>query len=137
MTLTNTLHLNFRGGARQALEYYQGVFGGDLQVATYGDVPAGQDADQTDQVAWGRLTAASGFQVMAYDVQRALPWHPGENAFYHALHGDDPEEIRAIWQGLLPGATVHADLGPAVFAPLYGKLTDRFGVTWIIDAADA
>jgi PhnB protein len=23
--------------------------------------------------------------------------------------------------------------GPASFSPLYGKLTDRFGVTWIID----
>jgi PhnB protein len=36
MSITNTAHLNFRGDARQALEFYHSVFGGQLMIATYG-----------------------------------------------------------------------------------------------------
>ncbi len=30
---------------------------------------------------------------------------------------------------------MRADLGPAGFSPLYGMVTDRFGVTWVLDVA--
>ena len=37
MTMHVTTHLNFRGNARAALEFYQSVFGGDLTAFTYRD----------------------------------------------------------------------------------------------------
>ena len=133
MSVTSTLHVNFRGNAREALEFYHSVFGGDLVIAPYGDVPAGQGAGQSDQVAWGQVEAPNGFRVMAYDVQDGRSWDPGEIPFYHALRGTDADEITGYWDALARGATIEEPLGPAVFSPLYGKLTDRFGVTWIID----
>ncbi len=42
-------------------------------------------------------------------------------------------QIQRMWNGLADGATVLTPLAPAPFAPLYGMLTDRFGVTWIVD----
>jgi PhnB protein len=69
---------------------------------------------------------------MAYDVQPSKGYNPGENAFYITLQGDDPDEIKAQWDGLADGATILIPLAPAPFAPLYGMLADHYGVTWIV-----
>jgi len=133
MTVINALHLNLRGNAREALEFYQRVFGGDLTAFPYGDAPAGQGPGQSQQLAWGEVVAPTGFRIMAYDVQDDLPHDPGTNAFYSALRSTDEAEIRSAWDGLADGAEIQVPLGPAGFSPLYGKLRDRFGVVWIID----
>lgn len=135
MSVTTTLHLNFRGQAREALEFYQSIFGGDLIAVPYGDTDSGQGDGQAEQVVWGQLLAPSGVHLMAYDVQAGLPFSPGENAFYVALRSADADEIAALGGALAAsdGVTIHVPFGPASFSPYYGKLTDRFGVTWIID----
>lgn len=133
MSVTSTLHVNFRGRAREALEFYHSVFGGDLTVIPYGPMPTGEGPDQSQQVVWGQVLSPSGFHVMAYDVQNSRGFDPGQNPYYFALRSTDAQEITQYWSGLVQGASVEEDLGPSAFSPLYGKLTDRFGVTWIID----
>lgn len=135
MSVSTTPHVNFRGRAREALDFYRGVFGGEAMIATYSDIHQVEDPAQADAVAFGQLEAPSGFRIMAYDVQTAKPFDAGRNAFYIALRGTDADEIRAQWDGLAEGAEILTPIGPAMFAPLYGMLTDRFGVTWIIDVA--
>ena len=49
------------------------------------------------------------------------------------MRGSDTEEITRYWQALVVGGTVRAELAPAGYAPLYGMVTDRFGVTWVLD----
>lgn len=133
MTVTTTAHANFRGQAREALSYYQSVFGGDLALATYADIHAAETSETSDHIAFGRLQAADGFDLMAYDVQPSKGYDPGENAFYVTVQGTDTDEITERWNGLADGAkAVLIPLGPAPFAPLYGMLTDRYGITWII-----
>lgn len=135
MSVTATAHVNTRGRARELLEFYRDVFDGELVVATYADIHAAEDAESADQVAWGQVTAASGFRLMAYDVQPSKPFDAGRNAFYIALRGDDADEIQQRWDRLAEGADVLTPLAPAPFAPLYGMLTDRFGTTWIVDVS--
>jgi PhnB protein len=134
VSVTSTLHVNLRGTARQALEFYRSVFGGDVIAIPYGSTPAGQGPDQAEQIAWGQVLSPEGFHVMAYDVQDDLPHDPGQNPYYFSLRSTDAEEITRYWNGLRPAATVvEVELGPSFFSPLYGKLTDQFGVIWIID----
>ena len=40
MSVTTTTHLNFRGDAREALDFYRSVFGGRTVVVTYKDAGA-------------------------------------------------------------------------------------------------
>jgi PhnB protein len=103
MSVTTTTHINFRGDARKALEFYQLVFGGDLSIATYADIHSVEDPAQTDQVAFGRVTAPNGFDIMAYDVQPSKSYDPGQNAFYVTLQGTNAEEITAVWDALVTG----------------------------------
>ncbi|MFC4946257.1 VOC family protein [Pseudonocardia sp. GCM10023141] len=86
-------------------------------------------------MVWGQVTAANGFHVMAYDVPSARPWSRGEDPFFISLRGEAAEEISALWEKLSDGATVVAPLAPSQWAPLYGMLTDRFGITWVVDVA--
>jgi PhnB protein len=130
MSVTSTTHVNFRGQAREALHYYQSVFGGETQIATYTDIDSVEDPAQADQIAFGRLDAPNGFSIMAYDVQPSKGYDPGENPFYITLQGTDGDEIQELWSTLAEAATsVLITLAPAPFAPLYGMLTHRYGNT--------
>ncbi|QXJ21952.1 VOC family protein [Actinomadura graeca] len=133
MSIDVVTHLNFRGDARAALTFYRSVFGGDLAVVTYKDAGNVQEPSEADQVMWGQVIAGNGFRVMAYDVPSHLPWEQGENAFFVSLRGKGTEEITALWEKLSDGATIVQPLMPAQWAPLYGMLKDRFGVTWVVD----
>ncbi|MCF2527228.1 VOC family protein [Yinghuangia soli] len=135
MSVTTTTHLNFRGVAREALDFYQSVFGGRVVAVTYKD--AGNIADETeaDWVMWGEVTGDNGFHVMAYDAPSHLPWSQGHDPFFVSVRGTDADEISALWEKLAPGSTVRQPLRPAAWAPLYGMVTDRFGVTWVLDVA--
>jgi PhnB protein len=135
VSISTTTHLNFRGQAREALARYGSVFGGAVVVVRYRDAGAAPDPAEADQVMWGQVTAGNGFRVMAYDVPSRLPYDAGRNAVYVSVRGDSADEITGYWKGLSEGATVVQPLAPSAWSPLYGMLTDRFGVTWVLDVA--
>ncbi|GIG68250.1 VOC family protein [Phytomonospora endophytica] len=137
MTVTAVTHLNFRGDARAALGFYREVFGGELSLFTYRDMDAVEDPAEAEQLVWGQVDAENGFRVMAYDVPSSRLWSRGEDPFFVSLRGDSADEITALWKRLADGATVAVPLAPSPWAPLYGMLTDRFGVTWVVDIAAA
>lgn len=149
MSINAVTHLNFRGNARQALDFYHSVFGGDLMIATYGEFGAPQDTPNADKVVWGQVAADSGFRIMAYDVpsaeQVSQPTEPStrreygmtitRDPFFISLRGESVDEVTALWAKLSEGATVIEPIAQSQWAPLFGMLTDRFGVTWVVDVA--
>ncbi|ANZ41119.1 bleomycin resistance protein [Lentzea guizhouensis] len=151
MSLNAVTHLNFRGQAREALDFYASVFGGKATIATYGDFGMPADLPGAANVVFGQVVADNGFRVMAYDVPGAdQPFTPGEpttrrengttittEPFFLSVRGESVEEVGPLWERLAEGATVVEPFGPAQWAPAFGMLTDRFGVTWILDVAAA
>lgn len=135
MTIKTTTHLNFRGQARAALEFYQSAFGGFPVIVTYNDANAVQDPAEANQVMWGQVVSEAGFAVMAYDVPSSLSYAPGEIPVFVSVRGDSTDELTGYWDKLKDGATVIQDLAPAGWSPLYGMLKDKFGVTWVLDIA--
>jgi PhnB protein len=137
MTVTAVTHINLRGTARQALQFYQSVFGGQIAMVTYQDADHVQDPSDTDHIMWGQVDSENGFRVMAYGVPVATPWQPVENAYFVSVRGDAAEEITAQWKKLSAGATIVQTLEPAPWSALYGMLKDRFGVVWVLDVLAA
>ncbi|ANY06280.1 VOC family protein [Pseudonocardia sp. HH130630-07] len=150
MAVTTTTHLNFHGDARAALEFYGTVFGGTVTVATYGDFGMPAELPDAGNVVFGRVDSGSGFRIMAYDVPSAAgtaapaPTTRREHGttltdqpFFVAVSADTVAEVEALWAGLSDGGTVVEPLGPAQWAPAFGMVTDRFGVTWILDVVAA
>ena len=137
MTVQTTPHLNFRGDARAALEFYRDATGGDLVLISYADAQNVHNPDEADWIMWGQVSTPAGFQVMAYDVPSGTGYDPGEIPVFVSVRGDDTAEIQALWDRLADGADVKAPIAPSFFAPLYGMLRDRFGVTWVLDVQAA
>lgn len=133
MTLTVTTHLNFRGQARAALDFYKQVFGGEQALMTYAAMGQPELADSPDHIIWGQVLADDGFQIMAFDVRAGQQYDAGTNAFYVSLRGSSVDDIEERWAALAEGATIQQPIGPSAWSPLYGMLTDRFGVIWIVD----
>jgi PhnB protein len=137
MSINTVTHINLRGEARAALEFYQSVFGGNLVVVTYTDAHNVQNPDEADQIMWGEVVSEAGFHVMAYDVPSATAYEPGQIPFFVSVRGSDAEEVTGYWDKLAAQGTIKAPLAPAGFSPLYGMVTDQFGVTWVLDVAVA
>jgi PhnB protein len=133
MTIKTTVHLNFRGDARAALGFYYSVFGGNQMLITYADAHAVQNPTEANQIIWGQVASPDGFHVMAYDVPSAMGWNPGEIPFFVSVRGDDAEQLTSLWGRLSAGGTIKQPFGPSGFSPLYGMVTDPFGVTWVVD----
>lgn len=133
MSINTTTHLNFRGDARAALELYQTVFGGQLVTVTYADAHNVTEPAEAEQVMWGQVASESGFRVMAYDVPSHTAYEPGVIPVFVSVRSTDAAEIAGYWERLVEGSTVVVPLAEAAWAPLYGMLKDRFGVTWVLD----
>jgi PhnB protein len=135
MSINTVTHINLRGEAREALEFYRSVFGGNLVAVTYQDAHNAQDPEDAERIMWGEVVSEDGFHVMAYDVPSATAFDPGEIPYFVSVRGTGAEEITAYWDKLSAHGTVKAALAPAGFSPLYGMVTDQFGVTWVLDVA--
>jgi PhnB protein len=133
MSIDVVAHINLRGQARQALEFYHSIFGGEISLVSYKDAGNVQHPSDAEHVMWGQVTSESGFRIMAYDVPVGTVWSQGENAFFVSVRGETANEIAAYWKGLSDGAQVMHPLGPAQWTKLYGMLRDQFGVIWILD----
>lgn len=134
MSVTTTTHLNFRGEAREALELYASIFGGHVSAFTYGQAHVDTDGAVSDQLMWGGLEAPNGLGIMAFDVPPDRGFSRGEDSVFISVRGNDPDEITTFFTALAEGGTVRTPLGPAAWgSSLYGMLTDRFGITWVMD----
>ncbi|KKB80239.1 glyoxalase/bleomycin resistance protein/dioxygenase [Devosia soli] len=137
MSITTTTHLNFRGQAREALEFYRSIFGGQLMVATHSQAYPSFPAEEADLVAFGQVESPEGFRIMAFDVPAARPFDSGISPVFVSVRGSNADEITRYWNALSQGATIIQPLAPSGWTPLYGMLTDRFGITWVLDVAQS
>lgn len=133
MAIKTVAHLNFRGEARAALNFYQTVFGGELAIVTHARAYGTKDPAEVDLVSWGQVVSPEGFAIMAFDVPAAMEWDAGKIPFFVSIRGGDEAELSRYWANLAAGAAVLQPLAGSAWAKLYGMLKDRFGVTWVLD----
>ena len=116
-------YLSFRDNAREAMTFYQSVFGGELTLNTLGDSPMSADyPDEGDKVMHGQLDTAGGFTLMGADTPTSMDHSQGD-AFQVSLSGDDDAELRGYWDKLTDGATVTAELNKAPWGDTFSMLT--------------
>jgi PhnB protein len=125
-------YLNFRDTARQAMEFYQSVFGGALTMSTFGEFGASDDPAEKDKIMHATLEAGDAFTLMAADTPNAMDYQPGTN-FSVSLSGEDEPELRGYWDKLSAGGMVTMPLEQAPWGDTFGMCADKFGTSWMVN----
>ena len=124
-------YISFAGNARQAMGFYQGVFGGALTLHTFGEFGA-QDSPDADKIMHGMLETTSGFTLMGADTPPGMEHDTGNN-FAVSLSGDDSDELRGYWDRLCDGGNVTIPLEKQMWGDEFGMCVDRFGIAWMVN----
>ena len=127
-------YLAFASNCRDAFTRYQEIFGGELVLLSFADMPDGAPADvaKPDLIMHGALMNDTGLLMGADD--------PSGN-FKGDVHGmclncamPDAAEAKRVFDALADGGTVQMPLGETFFSPAFGMCIDRFGTPWMIMA---
>ena len=131
MTSQLNPYISFPGNARDAMEFYEGVFGGTLTLNTFGEL-GGADAPSPDKIMHGMLETDRGFTLMGADTPPGMEHDPGNNIAV-SLSGDDADDLRGYWEALSDGGTVAVPLEKQMWGDEFGMCVDRFGIQWMVN----
>lgn len=136
MTSRLNPYLSFRDTAKEAMEFYQSVFGGTLTRSTFAEFQVSQDPAEQDKTMHAMLETDGGLVLMGADTPNSMEYTPGTN-YAVSLSGDsaDETELRRFWDGLSAGGTVTMPLNKAPWGDSFGMCLDRFGVSWMVNIA--
>jgi PhnB protein len=126
-------YLAFTDNARAAMTFYADALGGELTISTFGEF-GHADGPSADKVMHAMLTTPAGLTLMASDTPPGMERAP-LGGFAISLSGDDETELRGYWDKLSDGATVDVPLERQMWGDVFGQLTDRFGVSWMVNIA--
>ena len=124
-------YISFQDSAKDAMEFYRDVFGGELNVSTFGEY--GQsDPGVADRVMHAQLETDRGFTLMASDTAPGMDRQEGTNISI-SLSGDDEAELRGYFEKLSDGGQVGMPLEKQVWGDFFGDCTDKFGTKWLVN----
>lgn len=132
MTARLNPYLNFRDNAKDALEFYHSVLGGDLVMTTFGEGGMSGEGMDSDKIMHGMITAENGMVLMAADVPAFMELTPGSN-FTVSLSGDEDALLRGYWNALTDGGTIDQALVVAPWGDAFGMCHDKFGTSWMVN----
>ena len=124
-------YISFGDNARQALEFYQDVFGGELAVSTFGEFGQ-EDSPIANNIMHGQLETPAGYVIMAADTPPGQDYNPGDNISI-SLSGDDGDELRGYWAKLSASGKVLVPLEKQMWGDEFGMCTDQFGIAWMVN----
>lgn len=123
-------YLFFDGNCREAMKFYQGIFGGALQMQTFGEVDNSCPVAMKDRIMHASLMGGE-VNFMGSDGPGNLPLGAGKVSL--ALSGSEEQKLRKIFEDLGKGGKINMPLEKQVWGDIYGDLTDKFHVTWMVN----
>jgi len=138
-------YLIFDGSCEAAVQFYAQCLRGEIpMLMRYSDMPAGESAGETEdcpplppeaknRIMHSRLEVG-GQVLMAADHHPSFPYE-GIKGFSVSINVDTTEEAERVFKALAEGGSVQMPLGETFWALKFGMLTDKFGVSWMVNCA--
>jgi PhnB protein len=125
-------YLHFQDNCKEAMQFYQELFGGELEIMLIGQSPAKEHfpVNLHDQILHSTLSNGS-FRIMASDMCGQGDLKQG-NSVELSLDCDSKEEIEHLYQKLSEGGQVVQQLAPQFWGSLFAMVIDKFGVRWML-----
>jgi PhnB protein len=125
-------YINFKNNAREAIQFYQSVFGGKLTMSTFKEFQASEDPSEDNLIMHAELESENGITLMASDTPARMEYRPGTNISL-SLSGENKAELTAYFEKLSAGGTVTQPLEDSPWGDMFGMLTDKFGIGWLVN----
>ncbi len=133
-------YLNFNGNTEEAFNFYKSVFGGEFTaLQRFGDTPpcpeAGElSASDREKVMHVSLPIGKGSILMATDTLESMGRSlKAGNNFSISINAESEEEANELFNGLSVGGEVIMPISNAFWGALFGMLTDKFGIQWMVN----
>jgi PhnB protein len=127
-------YLFFPGCAREAMEFYRGVFGGTLTVVRRGEVdPSAPDAEKDLTI---NATLDTG-ELCLRASDRSDSTKEPQTRVGLTLLGTDEAQLRKAYDDLSSGGTQDNPLEKVFWGDIFGSLTDKFGIHWQVNIGNA
>ena len=128
-------YINFAGRAREAMEFYHKVLGGNLILQTLNEHGAYKPAGPGDSIVNSRLEV-DGAVIIDVDGHPDYPAKVGEN-MAAALDGTDKVRLTEMFNALAQGGNLKMPLTKQPWGAEVGWLTDKFGINWTLTIDEA
>ena len=126
-------YLHFQGTCREAMTFYQTIFGGQLDLSPYADAP---DAN-ADMTTSGRIMHAALMlgdrMLLASDFPAGMAGDP-QAAVSVSHMAPDVATGRQRFDQLAAGGVVIMAYAPTFWSDGFGMLKDRFGTHWMVSS---
>jgi PhnB protein len=126
-----TPYLTFNGTAAEAMRFYQSVLGGELTIQTFGEAKMARTPAENDLVVHAVLKN-DGLTFMASDAMPSRQAKFGDNV-HMSISGRESAKLTMVFDGLANGGKVDMPLAKQFWGDVYGQLTDKFGIHWMIN----
>lgn len=125
-------YLFFGGNCREAFTRYREIFGGDLQIMSFADMPSEERPPEGDQdmVMHAALRVGDHLLMASDDPTGSYDGIRGISVSHTAA---DAAEARRVFTALAEGGEELMPLSETSWSPLFGMCVDRFGARWMID----
>ena len=128
-------YLNFAGDAREAMEFYQSIFGGELSVVSFSD--AQMDEEMPSGGTMHAMLTTPDFVLMASDAMPRAEETWGGTRNYICLGGTDEAQLTGWFTKLADGGNVGMPLEPQSWGATFGLCMDRYGIEWMVNVFPA
>lgn len=120
-------YLFFEGDAKEAMEFYKSVFGGELSISKMSEMP-GSKPEDADRVMHALLDG--DVRLMASDSREASP---EAKKIEISISGEDEAKLRGYFDKLSQGGKVNMPLEKAPWGDTFGMLTDKNKISWMVN----
>lgn len=127
-------YISFNGNAREAVEYYKSIFGGEATVDTFSSFVDSMPVtpEDADKIMHAHIKGDNGIELMLADTPTGMNYDEGMRISL-TLSGDDEATLTEYWQKLSGDGTVTMPLEKSPWGDMFGMLKDKFGVDWMIN----
>lgn len=133
MATTLNPYLMFEDNSKEAMEFYHSIFGGKLELQTYGEAGMSDHPNIKNRIIHAMLSS-NQICIMASDNH---PDHNFQTVVGNNVHlsilGNNNEELTKIFNQLSLGGKIDMPLEKQFWNDIYGMLTDKFGIHWTIN----
>ncbi|AWB96973.1 hypothetical protein DCE93_12310 [Agromyces badenianii] len=134
MMVTLNPYLNFRDNAKEAMEFYQSVFGGELTSSTFAEYGQADNPADADKIMHSQLEAEGGLVLMGADTPSYLEYTGAGNVSVSLSGGAEQNaELRGYWEKLSNSGAVTVPLEVAPWGDAFGMCVDGYGIAWLVN----